>query len=246
MRFKQMATVLALAGVGFVGSVHADETFDIHVGMAQIIPKGSAGFNQAQSLDVGNSLQYNSSKSLSVDLSFQSADSRFGINYLPMKFSSSKIFPTAVALAGTTFNAGTPVNSELNVDVWDINYTSYVLNVDDLPSRLRIGVEGAVKWVPGTFVLNNGVAANQTTAATMIPTLGLRAATGLSDFVGLSGHVSYGGERYFESDFRADYSPLPMVGVYGGYRSMHLFIDRPVLYVKATFSGFYMGAFARF
>ena len=58
--------------------------------------------------------------------------------------------------------------------------------------------------------------------------------------------MEYDGNSFMDAEVQVEFSPLPMVGVYGGYRSFGLKIDETDLNVDVDFSGPYVGALVRF
>jgi hypothetical protein len=82
-----------------------------------------------------------------------------------------------------------------------------------------------------------------------VPTIGARARVGLGDFVAVIGRVGYlevSGNSFLDADAQVEFSPLPFVGVFGGYRHLDLDIDENDIVIDATFAGPYAGAFVRF
>jgi hypothetical protein len=121
--------------------------------------------------------------------------------------------------------------------------------MDDLPTRLQLGVEAAAK----TIILKSSMAGggiNSTKNITVpIPTLGLRGRVALADFIGVVGRVGYlgySGNSFLDADVQIEFSPLPTVGIYAGYRHLTLDLDTNGVFASTTFSGPYAGAFFRF
>jgi hypothetical protein len=51
---------------------------------------------------------------------------------------------------------------------------------------------------------------------------------------------------FLDADAQLEFSPLPLVGVYGGYRYFDVQVDESDIFIDARFSGPYVGAFVRF
>ena len=52
--------------------------------------------------------------------------------------------------------------------------------------------------------------------------------------------------RFFDRDGQLEFSPVPLVGIFGGYRYLDTKVDESDVFVDASFSGPYVGAFVRF
>ncbi len=82
-----------------------------------------------------------------------------------------------------------------------------------------------------------------------IPTLGARMRVGLSDYLGVVarvGYMEYDGNSFMDAEAQLEFSPLPLVGVYAGYRTFVLEVDETDLAIDVDFSGPFAGAFVRF
>ncbi|NIQ09668.1 MAG: hypothetical protein GWO23_08290, partial [Gammaproteobacteria bacterium] len=51
---------------------------------------------------------------------------------------------------------------------------------------------------------------------------------------------------YMDVDAQVEFSPLPLVGVYAGYRYLDIDVNESDVFIDATFSGPYAGAMVRF
>ena len=145
------------------------------------------------------------------------------LNYFPLNFSGDGVLGSAVQYNGQTFAAGDTLHASLKADVFDASLTYYMVNMDDLPSRLQLGVEAAVKLVRATTTMQDrttGVTQSVSTTLPM-PTLGARGRVAISDFIGLTGragYLSFAGNHFLDSEMQVEFSPLPTVGLYAGYR----------------------------
>ncbi|MDX8401396.1 MAG: hypothetical protein R8K47_02060 [Mariprofundaceae bacterium] len=139
----------------------------------------------------------------------------------------------------------------MKADILDLGYTYYLVNMDDLPSRFQLGVEAALKVVNAKASMKDlGTGTTQSASGTApIPTIGLRARVALADFIGLVGRVGYlgyAGNKFMDADAQVEFSPLPALGIYGGWRSLQIKVDQSGVFWDTNFSGPYIGAFARF
>jgi len=130
------------------------------------------------------------------------------------------------------------------------------VNLDDLPIRLQLGLELAIKVADAEVMLRNlGAGGNilvfeeKESALVPIPTIGMRGRVALADFIGLIGRVGYmeyDGNHFLDAEAQVEFSPLPTVGLYAGYRYFDLKIDQSDLFVKTQFSGPFGGLLVHF
>jgi len=161
-------------------------------------------------------------------------------------------------LKGLPLANGT-LDTSLNFNMYDAGLGLNVLNLDDLPVRVQVGLLVQVKVldgsidatgstnVPGTTTLVSTTDSNNFTLP--IPMVGGHIKLGLADFlsVGVQGAgIVYNGDHLYDVDARVELSPVPFVGVSAGYRIMDVAIDESDVNLKATFKGPFVEAFIRF
>ncbi|HXH71443.1 MAG TPA: hypothetical protein VNI58_01340 [Mariprofundaceae bacterium] len=249
-----MKKVLILASLflSFAGIARADETISIKVGYQMLKPSGTFAGNIAgvgTHADVKNDLGLKNSNQPTGEVALQFGDSRLSLGFIPMDFKGTGTLARTITFNGQNFTAGTTVNSQLKGDIYDIAYTYYLINMDDLPSRFQLGIEGAVKVVKAKASMTSAAQTQSVSATVGIPTIGLRARVALADFIGLVGRVGYlgySGNHFLDADAQVEFSPLPMVGIYGGYRYLQVKVDQSGLFVDTKFQGPYIGGLVRF
>lgn len=224
----------------------ADETVSIKAGYASLTATGNVSAGPAGTVLSDTALGLDRSNNVTAELALQLGDGRLSIGYLPLKFTGTS------TQAGTVFNGQTfngAVTSELKADLIDVGYTYYLVNMDDLPSRLQLGIEVAVKYFQVGATLTNAGGTQTASANVPLPTIGVRGRVALADFIGINGrigYIGYNGNRFMDVDAQIEFSPLPTLGVYGGYRHMDVKVDSSGVVVDAKFAGPYVGAFFRF
>ncbi|MDX8403151.1 MAG: hypothetical protein R8K54_01930 [Mariprofundaceae bacterium] len=230
-------------------SAHADEAISIKVGYASLNATGSLS---ATALGIpGNTLSDSTlgldrSNNVTAEAALQLGDSRLSVSYLPLKFNGTS------TLAGVSFNGQNftgAVTSELKADIFDVGYTYYLVNMDDLPSRFQLGIEASVKYILVDTTLSSALVTENASANIPIPTIGARGRVALADFLGISGrvgYIGYSGNRFLDADAQIEFSPIPTLGIYGGYRYLDVKVDSSGVAVDAQFAGPYVGAFFRF
>lgn len=236
------------------GTAWADELLSVKLGYQLLSPGGSvAGLMNGvgQKLDVDRDLNLDDSENVTAEAVLQWGDARLSLNYLPIEFSGTGTLSVAGTFNGQAFSVNDTVKSDISIDLYDVGLTYYLVNMDDLPTSFQLGFELAVKVADAevTFrdITQNFVETESVTAP--IPTVGARARIALADFLGLTGRIGYleyDGNHFIDAEAQIEFSPVPTMGIYGGYRYFDLEIDEDDLYVETDFSGPFAGAFIRF
>jgi hypothetical protein len=79
--------------------------------------------------------------------------------------------------------------------------------------------------------------------------LGARARLAFGDYLGVLGRIGYlkyQGNSFMDLDAQVEFSPVPMIGVFAGYRYLDIDVDENDVYIDATLAGPYAGALIRF
>ena len=253
MNTKWKVILPTLLLIFFTGTALADELVMLKGGYQLLSPSGSLGgatTGLGQKADVERDLNLDDSENITAEVALNLGDFRLSLNYLPIDFSGTGNLTVPVVIGGETFNIGTTVQSELTVDLYDFGLTYYLINLDDLPTRVQLGLELAVKVADAkvSFKDTLGTTASESTTAP-IPTIGARARISLSDFIGVTGRIGYlefDENHFLDAEAQIEFSPVPMVGIYAGYRYFDLKIDESDLFVETDFSGPFAGALVRF
>lgn len=263
MPTKCKVTPLLTAALLFLSTLFstacADELLSIKAGYQLLSPQGSiAGTVNGigQKLDIERDLDLDDSGGFTGEVALQWGNSRLSFNYLPISFSGTGTLKVDGTFKGQSFSIDDTVKSDFEIALYDIGYTYYLLNFDDLPTRFQLGLELAVKIADAEVILKNLGATGDSlifdereSALVPIPTIGLRSRIALADFVGISGRIGYmeyDDNHFFDAEAQIEYSPFPMVGLYAGYRYFDLKIDESDLYVETDFSGPFGGLMVRF
>lgn len=237
----------------------ADELLSIKAGYQLLSPKGSiAGTvnGSGQEIDVRRDLDLDDSTGFTGEVALNWGKSRLSFNYLPISFSGTGTLKVAKQFNDNIFAVDDQVKSELDIALYDIGYSYFLLNLDDLPIRFQLGVELAVKVADAEVMLRNLGAGGdllvfqeKESALAPIPTIGMRGRVALADFLGLVGRIGYmeyDGNYFLDAEAQIEFSPLPMMGIYAGYRYFDLKIDESDLFVETEFSGPFGGLLVRF
>lgn len=246
-----LALVLLLPMTGF-----ADELFLIKGGYQLLTPEGSVAGTvngEGTEIDVDRDLNLDDSENFTGEVALQWGRSRISLNYLPIDFSGTGTLTLDGTFNGQPFSVDDTVVSDLTIDLYDIGYTFYFINLDDLPARLQLGLEASVKVADAQVTLKNlnpDREFTETESVTApIPTIGVRSRLALADFLSITGRIGYlevDTNHFLDAEAQVEFSPLPLLGLYAGYRHFDLKIDEDDLFVETKFSGPFAGLFFRF
>ncbi|MDX8414013.1 MAG: hypothetical protein R8J85_07995 [Mariprofundales bacterium] len=248
-------TVITIAALCFWSvSATADESISLKIGYANLNPSGSFASNNVASntrLGVDSVLAMQNNSGVTLEGAVQFGDHRISLNILPVSVGGSRNITAPITFSGKTYAAGSTINSSFKSTIYDFGYTYFFINMDDLPSRLQLGVEVTLKINQIKASISNGAAGSSTINTTApIPTIGLRGRVALADFVGLVGRIGYLSVgkigSYLDVDSQVEFSLLPLVGGYAGYHYIQLKTNTSNSYSDIRFSGPYIGMMARF
>ncbi len=238
----------------FSTAVFADELLSLKGGYQLLSPEGSVAGTVngvGQQLDLERDLNLDDSENVTAEIALHWGKSQISFNYLPIGFSGTGTLTVEGEFNGEPFSVDDSVKTDLDINLYDIGYTYYLLNFDDLPTRLQLGLELAVK-IADVDVTFHDLTQNfsESESGTLpIPTVGVRTRVALADFLGLIGRIGYmefNGNHFLDAEAQLEFSPIPMVGLYAGVRYFDLKIDEDDIYVETEFSGPFGGLLVRF
>ena len=250
MKCVTLAIVASLFMLG--APVYADELVSAKLGYQVLAPSGVFSGNSTgdTSIDMEKDLNFADSNEVTAEVALSFGNSRLSFGYLPIK-TAGQGNALSLTFNGQTFSGN--IAGKVDADLYDLGYTYYLVNLDDLPTRLQLGLEVAVKIFDGDASVSGTVASITTTESVSgtapIPTLGARGRVALGDFFGITaraGYMSYSGNKFLDAEAQLEFSPLPLVGIYAGYRIIDIEVDEFDGLLDAEFSGPFAGAFVRF
>ncbi|MDX8388944.1 MAG: hypothetical protein R8M38_00495 [Mariprofundaceae bacterium] len=252
---KIWKVMIAFAWITMTSQVSlADEMLALKVGLYSLTPTGALSIdssgNSGDLLNLENDLNMERSENLNISAALQLGDSRLVASYLPLTFNGNNALAQSVSVGHITIPFSVPMTTSLKADMYGLSYTYFLLNMDDLPTRLQLGVKAAANLVQGTVEIDAlGLNIESTSATIIIPTVGLYGRVALSDFIGVvanASYMAYTDNQFLDIDVQVEFSPLPLAGIYVGYRHMDVKFYSNNLFVDTTLSGFYAGALIRF
>ncbi|MDT8444299.1 MAG: hypothetical protein RQ722_08405 [Desulfuromonadales bacterium] len=258
---RLLPIVLLTLALAFLvcGPVMADELVSLKAGYLMLSPEGSFAVDgntlSGTPIDLEKDLGFDDSEDYFVEGALNLGSFRLAISYLPLEFSGSGTLSQPIVFNDRTFDVSATTSSEVKLDIIDAGLTWNIINIDDLPARIQIGPELAVKYVDVDLTMSgvetsSGLSISESDSAQVpIPTIGARARISFSDFIGLVGRIGYmeyQDNSFLDAEAQIEFSPIPLVGIFGGYRYFDLQVDESDIFVDAQFSGPFAGAFVRF
>lgn len=237
----------------------ADEMVSVKVGYQALNPDGSfavsGGGLAGSPIDLDKDLGFDDSKNLTAEVALQYKDLRLAAGYLPIKSSGQGTLGSNVTFNGKTYSGTAQTSSDVDIKLYDISLSYYLLNFDDIPVRFQLAPEVSVKIfdaslsLDGRENLTNTLLHEEESGMAPIPTIGARVRVGLADFlavVGRIGYLEYNDNTFLDADGQIEFSPVPLIGIFCGYRYFDVKIDEDNIYLDSRFSGPYAGALIRF
>jgi len=241
-------TLATLFSVCMALPAMADEMASIKAAYISLDPSGdiAAGLGGTR-MDIDSDLGMDKSDTFTAEVALQLGDFRLGAAYLPLSFDGVGS-TSGIIFNGLPVPAG-PITSKLDADIIDVSLTYFLFNMDDLPTRVQLGIEGAVKITRAETSLSTLGFTESVSGTVPIPTIGARARVGLADFAAINGRIGYlgyAGNSFLDAEANVEFSPLPALGAYAGYRYIKIKFDEFDMFLDARFSGAFAGAFVRF
>jgi outer membrane protein len=246
---KRTLILAALIGLLATPSV-ADEIVSLKGGYYKLEASGDVGFG-GEVVDIEDDLGIDDDDGFFAEAALHLGDFRLFTSYQPISFSGSSVLSSDLDFNGETFVAGSRIDSDLDIDIYEAGLTWFLINLDDLPVRIQFGPEVAVKYIDTKVeIRDKGLGLQESESVGVpIPSLGARARIAFADYLGVVGRVcylEYNGNSLTDIDAQVEYSPIPLVGIYAGYRYLEMDIDEDDLLLDAKFSGPHAGALIRF
>ncbi|AMV73271.1 hypothetical protein JCM30471_16730 [Desulfuromonas carbonis] len=255
---RHTLVLLALFGLAATPAL-ADEMVSIKAGYQLLTPEGTFAVGSSSlagtPVDLEKDLGFDDSKDVTAEVALQLGDFRLAVGYLPIQFSGNGQLTGTVNFNGKTYSGGVQTASDVDIKLYDVSLGYHLFNFDDTPVRFQLTPELSVKVVDAALSMDGQENITLTpiheedSVTAPIPTLGVRTRIGLADFlavIGRVGYMEYNDNSFLDADAQVEFSPIPMVGLYGGYRYFDLQVDDSDILIDAQFSGPYVGAFVRF
>lgn len=233
----------------------ADEMLSFKGGYLSLNPDGDVAVSSSDIpgtvLDLDDDLGMDDSDDFFLEAALQLGSFRLFAAYLPINFSGDSVLSENIVFSGETFVTGSRVESEVDIDIYEAGLAWFLINVDDLPVRIQVGPEVSVKYIDTYVKLRDGDLdlSESEDFGVPLPTVGVRGRLAVADFLGVvgrAGYAEYSDNSFMDVDAQIEFSPLPLVGLFAGYRYLDIDVDESDVLIDATFSGPYAGALIRF
>jgi len=246
---KRVMIVVALVGC-LASPTLADEIVSLKGGYYKLEPSGDVGVG-GDALDIEDDLGIDDDDGFFAEAALQLGDFRLFASYMPISFSGSSVLSRDINFSGETFVEGQRIDSDIDIDIYEAGLAWFLINVDDLPLRIQIGPEVAIKYIDTRLEMKDkGLGMYESESVGVpVPSLGARARIAIADYLGVvgrAGYMEYNGNSLTDIDAQVEYSPIPMVAIFAGYRYLDMDIDEDGVLVDAKFSGPHAGALIRF
>jgi hypothetical protein len=203
---------------------------------------GMSGTN----IDLKDTLGINTKAFPSVEVFGGGGRHHLGFTYTPIDYSGSTTLATKIVYNGRTFLAGTNVDSDLKLRMFDLEYRYTLLDTENILAGFSIDVIGQIKYIDGEAKIsapsiNSWAAAS---ARAPIPMVGLGAHVGLlldilEARVKMTG-ISYSGNYLYEGLADLSLTPFPFLNLHGGYKVIRVHLERDDFYLNSEFTGPYV------
>jgi len=254
LALKQILAILALVSL-LASTAFADELVSFKAGYLSLNPDGDVAVSTADlpgtTLDLDDDLGMDDSEDYFLEAALQLGSFRLFAAYLPINFSGDGVLTENINFNGETFVTGSRVESEVDIDIYEAGLAWFLVNLDDLPVRVQLGPEVSVKYIDTHVELQNrdlGLTESDDFGVPL-PTVGVRGRLAVADLLGVVGRVGYAeysDNSFMDVDAQVEFSPLPLVGLFAGYRYLDIDVDENDVLIDATFAGPYAGALVRF
>lgn len=254
MRFAYSTLALSLVLLLAAIPATADELISVKGGYLVLSPSGQFAGNTGGTgtrIDMEKDLNLDDSKNITLEAALQLGNFRLSAGYMPLRFSGDGVLQRDIVFNNTLFEENVQARSDVDIDFYDVGLTWYLINFDNLPVRIQLGPEIAVKVVDADLSLTSPQAgqSERVSVTAPLPTIGARARIALADFLGVAariGYIEYADNSFLDADIQVEFSPVPLFGAFAGYRHFELQIDENDVYLDTQLVGPYAGLFLRF
>ncbi len=169
---------------------------------------------------------------------------RLSVLYTPVEFSGDARLARDIVFHGTAYLAHTQVSSNLRFHMIDAEYGYDLIRAENVLAGVSLALLARVKYIDGEAKLRAAYAAQRATFQVPVPMIGAGLHIGiLANLLEVSGKaagIAYGGNALYEAAGEIALTPLPFVGIHGGYRLIHLDVDEQNVRLKTDLTGPYL------
>ena len=171
-------------------------------------------------------------------------DHHLSLAYTPISYSGSTTLSTPITFNGQVFAAGTPVETDLDLRMLDLEYRYTFLDVENFLAGFSLDAIGKIKYIDGEAKLRSPGKEASDTVQLPLPMVGLGAHVGiLLDILEARAKVTgigYSDNYLLEAMADLSWTPFPFLDVHAGYKIIRLRIDHKDLFLDSEFTGPYV------
>lgn len=155
---------------------------------------------------------------------------------------STKLSQT-IAFNGTTFPAGTQIDSHFKIRMIDLAYKRDLVDMENILAGFSFSVIGKLKYTEGDVSMNSGGTQASEKVRFPVPMVGVGAHIGilakiLEARAEITG-IAYSSNYLYEALADLSLTPFPFIDIHGGYKIIGVRVDRDDVYFNSEFTGPY-------
>ena len=184
----------------------------------------------------------------SVEIFTGLGNHHLSLMYTKANYAGDKNVTKDITFNGRTYTQSTSVQSDFEFQMIDFEYQYDVLDLKNALAGFSLGIIGKIKYIQGKTRLRAATLGydESETFKVPVPMLGLGIHVGifadvLEARVKAAG-IGYSGNIFYEAQADLSLTPIPFVGIHGGYKIMKLDSeDINDVYADIEFKGPYVG-----
>jgi hypothetical protein len=170
----------------------------------------------------------------------------FSFAYYRAEYDGTNDLTKNIVFNGEVFTVGDRISSKLNYDAFDLKYQYDFLNLENVLAGFSLGAVVRVEVFDGEAEVKSQTLGTTTRETFMepIPLVGLNCHVGLlADILEarvLATGFTYGDESAIDAQADVSWTPFPFLDLHGGYRILHIDVDRSDVEANFSTSGPYL------
>lgn len=206
-------------------------------------------------LDMENDLGISKENYPGVEAFLGVGNHEFRFAYSQVNLSGGNYINRNILFDGDAYLVGAYVESELNTNMFDLEYQYKFLNLENILAGFSLGLIGRIKYFDGEVKMQSStpgsVNYNREDFHIPIPMVGLGVNIGiLANILEARGEIvgmGYSDSYFYDGMAELSFTPFPFLNIHGGYRAMSIKIDDiSDIYAKMDFYGPYAGLAVNF
>ncbi len=164
--------------------------------------------------------------------------------YTQADYSGSATLSRQIIFNGTTFPAGTAVNSNFKIKMLDLAYKRDLVAIKNILAGFSFSLIGKIKHIEGDAQISSNANSAAESFRLPIPLIGAGAHVGLLANIlearaELTG-IAYNSNYLYDASADLSWTPLPFIDLHGGYKIIGIHIDHKDLFFTPTIAGPYI------